>query len=323
MNMKNKSFLLPFMLIVLIGSLLAVLKFMKQGQEPQVVIGVLQAASHPALDAIYDGFEDELKHLFDVPPKLKWQNAQGAMSEAQTIAQSFHTNDEIKLILSIATSAAQAIVNKETEKPIILTAVTDSSVLDIGADQINVCGFEDRIDIAKMMKLISGILPNAKRAGIVYNPSEINSVLLAREMEEALNEKGISVQHVGVYHEQEITQAMTSASRKVDFFLAPTDNMVALSIDRISVLTEKLHKPFIASDILLASKGATAACGVDYKKAGRLAARVAHDLLIGLRQPAELGITKSRSFIVQHKQRSKDLNLPLIEGVDLIDEEKK
>lgn len=314
---------MPAILLVLIGGLIAALQIIKKKENPCVAIGIIQTGSHPALDAIYQGFDSEVKKLFKKPPELIWQNAQGAMSEGQTIAHSFHTNNNIKLILSIATPAAQAMVNKEKNKPLVLTAVTDVSVLDIAPDQKNICALEDRIDVPMMMDFISRLLPDAKRAGIVYNPSEVNSVSLARAMEESLKAQGLGVMHIGLYHEQELTTALTSASRKVDFFVAPTDNMVALSIDRIALLTKQLRKPFIASDILLAEKGATAACGVDYEQSGKLAAHMVFDLLEGGKKPAELGVRRAPSFVVQHKELSELLGLPLVENkeVMIIEEE--
>lgn len=320
--MKSNSLIMPIALLVVIGGLMGMLHVIKQQEKPYVAIGIIQTASHPALDALYKGFVDEASKLFDNMPELVWQNAQGAMSEAQTIAQSFHTNNNIKLVLCIATPAAQAMVNKESRKPIILTAVTDASILDIEAAQDNVCALEDRIDVPMMINFISHLLPHAQRAGLVYNPSEVNSVVLARAMEQALRSKGLEVLHVGLYHEQEITPALTSMSRKVDFFLAPTDNMVALSIDRIAQLTQQLKKPFIASDILLARRGATAACGVDYEQSGRLVARMAFEILVHGEKPSNLGIKQAPSFIVQDKERSMQLGISLVEdnNVSIIEE---
>ena len=69
-------------------------------------IGISQLADHPALDDARKGFEDGLKEL-GVNAEISYQNAQGEIPNANTIAQKF-VKDKVDLIYAIATPAAQS-----------------------------------------------------------------------------------------------------------------------------------------------------------------------------------------------------------------------
>ena len=89
--------------------------------------GVIQLAEHPALDQSYEGFMKALEDggfVVDTNLKVDYKNAQGEVSNCETIATKF-VNDKVDLMLAIATNAAQACANATDTIPVVLTAVTD------------------------------------------------------------------------------------------------------------------------------------------------------------------------------------------------------
>jgi len=92
-----------------------------------IEIGITQIVEHPALDSARQGFVDALasKGFKDGENiRIDFQNAQGDIPTAQTIAQNFASNKK-DMIFAIATPAAQAAFNATKDIPILITAVTD------------------------------------------------------------------------------------------------------------------------------------------------------------------------------------------------------
>ena len=102
-----------------------------RGQEGagKVRIGVTQIATHPGIDAIRQGFLDEMErlgHKNGVDVIYDQTNAQGDMPTAQSIAQKY-VQDGCDLIFAISTPSSQAVAKavKGTDIPLVFGAVTD------------------------------------------------------------------------------------------------------------------------------------------------------------------------------------------------------
>src|SRR5436190_7684961 len=104
-------------------------------------IGILQTASHPALDAARQGFIDEIQSQVNDKVNFVINNGQGSISTIHTIAQQFHAKQDIDGIFAIATPAVQAMVSIEKEKPICIAAVSVTPALFLS--EKNVCGVSD------------------------------------------------------------------------------------------------------------------------------------------------------------------------------------
>ena len=89
-----------------------------------VKVGVIQYMQHDALDASYKGFKDTLVKAGYKASNITLKNASGENSNCETIAESL-VNDGNDLIYAIATPAAQAVVKKTKDIPVVISAVTD------------------------------------------------------------------------------------------------------------------------------------------------------------------------------------------------------
>ncbi len=266
-------------------------------------IGILQTASHPALDAARDGFMEELQGALGNEVAFVIQNAQGSVSQAHSIAQQFHANQNISGIFAIATPAAQAMSSVEKTKPIFIAAVTDPQALGLLHRDTNVCGTNDMIDVQGEIDLVRQFVPTAKTVGLLYTSGETNSLVLVQQMKKLLIAQGMEVVDCAVSTEADMQAAMESACRKVDVVLAPTDNTVASTIALTSSLANKYKKPFLVSDNMLVMAGPLAARGIDYKNCGRESAKVAYKVLVEGKKPFELPIeqAESKEVFVNHR----------------------
>jgi putative tryptophan/tyrosine transport system substrate-binding protein len=270
-------------------------------------LGILQTASHPALDASRDGFIEELKNTLGVDVECIVQNAQGSISQAHTIAQQFHASEKYDGFFAIATPAAQAMGVLEHKRPVFIAAVTDPDALGLMHSATNVCGTKDMINVKAGIEMLTQLIPHAQTVGLLYTSGEINSVILVKQMHLELETQGLKCIDFAVSNETDMQAMVESACRKVDVILAPTDNIVASTITLIADVTRKNKKPLIVSDNMLVKYGALAAKGVDYKASGTQTAQIAYKVLIEGRKPHELPIEQVTSEQIFINQTTLDL----------------
>jgi putative ABC transport system substrate-binding protein len=129
--------------------------------------------------------------------------------------------------------------------------------------------------------------------GILFSSAEINSIAMSQVMVTELEKAGYTSVLCGIASEMDIEPAVSSAIRKVDVLLAPTDNIIANSIALIADIVQKAQKPLIVSDNLLVRYGALMARGVDYYESGKQAGEIAQQVIIQKTKPHEIGIMQS------------------------------
>lgn len=140
-------------------------------------------------------------------------------------------NSKVDLVFAIATPAAQAAYNATKDIPMVITAVTApvESGLTKAWDMsgTNVKGTSDLTPVAKQMKLIQELLPDAKTVGILYTTNEVNSEIQVGLAEEAAAKLGLDIIKVGITSVNDIPTAIASVVDKVDVIYTPTDHLVS------------------------------------------------------------------------------------------------
>ena len=187
--MKEKIGLMLAVLAVFILSFSTV-----QAADPakKVIIGISKIVSHPALDAVEKGIQDELaKSRLNVEYDL--QNANGDIGTSASIANKFQS-EKVTLAVGIATPTAQSLVNTLKSTPIVFAAVTDPVKAGLvkslkGGDKW-VTGVSDMTPVKQQIELLLRI-KKIKRLGHIYTSSEENAVVLAGIVKQACRELGI------------------------------------------------------------------------------------------------------------------------------------
>lgn len=259
-------------------------------------IGVIQLAEHPALDAAYEGFIEGLKEEGFEEGKnitVDYQNAQGDQSNCQTIADKF-VNDNVDLILAIATPAAQAAASKTTEIPILVTAVTDPAssglVESNDAPGGNVSGTSDLTPVKEQIDLLHDLLPDAKHVGILYCSAEDNSEFQADIAVESLEALGMTGEKYTFSTLDEIQAVMDSMKGNVDAIYAPTDNKVAEGMTTVSMLATEAGLAVICGESGMVDGGGLATFGLSYHNLGKLTGEQAASILKGEADTATMPI---------------------------------
>lgn len=265
-------------------------------------IGILQTASHPALDAAREGFIELLTEKLDKNISFIVKNAQGSISSAQAIAQQFASNKKLHGFYAIATPAAQALHTAERIRPIIIAAVTDPQGLGLMSPSTNVCGVNDMLNVHDIVQTAIKLAPKAQTVGLLYTSGEKNSQILIQKLNQEIVAQGLTPIAFAFSNELDVAGITDLACRKSDVIITPTDNTVALSITLIASSALKHKKPLIVSDQTLLSAGPLAACGVNYKESGRQAGAIAYQTLVNKIQPHLLTIEQAKNCPTQINQ---------------------
>lgn len=253
----------------------------------QKSVAVSSIVEHPALDAIRDGVREVLTEAGYVDGKnLRWQyqSAQGNTSIAAQIARKY-IGDKPDVIVAISTPLAQTVVAGTKTIPVVFSAVTDPVVAKLTpsweASGTNVTGVSDMLDLNKQVDLILRIIPGAKRVGMVYNPSEANSVTVVKNMQQMLERRGMSLVTAAAPRSVDVGSAARSLIGKVDVIYTSTDNNVVSAYESLVKVGQDAKIPLIASDTPSVQRGAVAALGVNYKDLGRQTGRIVLRILNG------------------------------------------
>ena len=293
-------------------------KTVSTGDAQNYKIGVIQLVEHAALDAAYKGFVDGLKEAGFEDGKnitIDYQNAQGDQSNCQTIANKL-INDQNDLILAIATPAAQAVANTTKDIPILVTAVTDPAAAKLVASNEapggNVSGTSDLTPVKEQIGLITKLVPNVKKVGLLYCSSEANSkfqIEIAKKELEALGLEGVEAT---VSNSNEIQQVTQSLVGKVEAIYIPTDNMLAAGMATVAQVTTPSKLPVIVGEEGMVNNGGTATYGINYYNLGKLTAAQAVAILKDGKKPAEMPIEyASEGTLVVNQEALKAMGIEL------------
>nr|WP_077216613.1 ABC transporter substrate-binding protein [Peptoclostridium litorale] len=289
--------------------------------QEKIEVGISQIVEYSALDENREGFVKALEDAGYVDGEnieIDIQNAQGDIATAQTIAQSFASQKK-DMIFAIATPSAQGAYNATKEIPIMISSVTDpvaaGLVNSMENPGTNVSGTSDYIPVSKQIELIKTFAPDAKRIGVLYNTSEVNSQVQLDQLKEEA--KGYEIVEVGVTSTNEVNQAISSMLGKIDVLYAPTDQLVVSAMPIIVEKTMAKKIPVIAAEKGSVELGALATQGINYYKLGYETGKMAVKVLKGEEISSMPVRTASETDIIVNEDTLKALGLekPQIENV--------
>lgn len=286
------------------------------GKEPvKIKVGITQIMEHQALDSAREGFIKALKDGGYGDAKIDYQNAQGDFGTAQMIANSF-VQDKKDIILAISTPSAQAAYNATKKIPILITAVTDAESAGLVGD--NITGTSDAAPIYKQLEIITKLLPNAKKVGIIYNTSEQNSQVQVAQAKVEAAKLGLEIVETGITTINDMAIGLDSLLPKVDVLYTPTDNLVVASTPLLLEKANKAGKPVIGSVEDQVMQGALVTETIDYEKLGYQTGEVAVQVLKGtVPNTIPIETLKDTQLIINKKAAEKynvDLSSKALEG---------
>ncbi|ADO76963.1 ABC transporter substrate-binding protein [Halanaerobium praevalens] len=311
--LKKNNLIFLVLVIVLVFSL-------NVGAE-KFKIGISQFVEHPSLDLAREGFIDQLAekgYLEGENLNIEFQNAQADFATAQTIAQRFKQNN-LDLVLAIATPSAQTAVNVLSDTPVLITAVTDPIAAGIVSNMkkpgTNTSGTTDMNPVAKQLDLIKNFLPKIKNLGILYNPGEVNSTVQVKIAKQKAKEMKIELKEATVSNSSEVSLAVSSLIGKVDAIYVPTDNIIVSAMPTVLETAYNNQVPVFTSENNSVKQGAIATLGIDYYQLGKQTGLMAAKIFAG-ENISQMGVESSKQLkLYLNKKSASQIGLKIPQNI--------
>lgn len=295
-------------------------------------VAVTQIATHPGIEEVRRGFlagleEEGFKEGENVG--VEYSNANGDFSVAQAIAQRLAESDS-DLIFAISTPSTQAVLQAlekaGSDTPVVFGAITDpvsAGIVDSLTEPTgNVTGTTDFWPIEEQFQLMRQVLGTVRRVGVIYNPSESNSVASMRGVRAVTNESGIELIEQSVTSSTEVPAAARSLVGRVDALYIPADNTVISALPAIVRISEEHDLPLLPGDTSNVEVGGFGTVGHDYFSVGVESGLMAAEILRGAK-PGDLPVRSSSAHKLYFNMASAErmeVSIPeeLLESADVI-----
>lgn len=320
---KNKWFLGIFVILVLVAGILLLNirnsrlpeEELKESPDRIYKIGIFEVVRHPVLDAMAEEFRNSLEKDLNGRVNYITMVPEGDASKIEQMAQKFAT-DAYDLVFVIGTNLAQSLAKKTSSIPIVLGAATDPKAAGLinswehpGG---NITGTSDLSPVKAQLDSLLEILPEAKRIGIIYNPSEDNSGIIASRFKMECEKRDLTPVAKTISNQNEIKQTIISLVGKIDALYAPTDATLQSAFPVLIATADELKIPVFNCDEGTVEKGAIFSVGFDYKTLGRISAEMAMNILINEKSPSGMPIRLADKFQLYYNQSQiEKLNLSI------------
>ena len=260
-----------------------------------LLIGVVQLVTHPALDAATEGFVTTLKdELGLTDDNFDIQNAANEAATCSSIATAF-VNEEVDLILANATPALQAAASATATIPVLGTAVTEyGTALAIddfdGTVGTNVSGTSDLAPLDQQASMFDELLPDAQHIGILYCSGEPNSVYQAKVVQAELEKAEKTVSTYTSADSNDVSQVTAAACAESDALYIPTDNTAASCTEAIDAVASQANIPIIAGEEGIMTGCGIASLSISYYELGVTTGKMAAKILKGEAKVSEMPI---------------------------------
>jgi len=256
--------------------------------DPLYTIGIFQANDAITMNQVREAFirslEDRDKiHADNI--RIIARNARGDISEVQKTAQEF-VGLNVDMIFAISTPCLQAALHATRDIPIIFASVANPLLAGVGQSEVDhaayVTGVSSRGPIRKSLALIKEILPNVRRIGTLWTPSELNSSFYLDRVREVAQELGFEIVAVPITNSSEVLlSAHVLINRQIDAIYQISDNTINQSFEALGQVAEENAIPLFGGFLLSTRMGACAALGWDFFEMGYLAGDIALDVMNG------------------------------------------
>ncbi len=267
---------------ILFTAVLLVFPACKKENRDLFTIGLFQVDDAPTLNSVRKGFISALEEaeLIDgVNIRMVIRNGMGNIEEVQRIAQEF-VSSRVDLIVPLSTPCLQAALHASSEIPIVFSSIANPFLVGAGRsvdDHLpNVTGISSEGPIKESLAFIKQILPETKRIGTLWTPSELNSKFYLDMAREGTKDLGLEIIAVPVNNKSEVLlAAQVLMNKKIDVIYQISDNTINASFEAVSRVADENAIPLFGGALFSTNLGACAALGWDFFEMGHKAGQVA------------------------------------------------
>jgi putative tryptophan/tyrosine transport system substrate-binding protein len=279
-----------------------------------VTVGVLAPQSFAAVEGLQEGFR-ELGYFENQNLRLEYRWAEGSADRFTGIASEL-VRIGVDAIVTFGTPAALAAQKATTTIPIVMAAIGDpvgsGLVSSLSRPGGNITGFSSvspELE-AKRLQLMTELLPNLARVGVLWNPTNAPVVIGEATVRRAAQALGLTVESIPVRGADDFESAFVHLRReRPDGVLVLTDPMLVAQSRRIIDFMAEHRLPAVYAHQDTARAGGLVSYGAYYRELFRRAAGYVDKILNGAK-PSELPVQQpERLQLVINLKTAKELGL--------------
>ena len=260
------------------------------GEKTDYTVGICQLMEHESLDKATNGFIDALTAEMSKAGKTVTFDTQvaGEANLCNTVINTF-TAKKVDLIMANATPALLAAANATTKIPVLGTSATDYNDTFSGNIPANVSGTSDAVPFdeqAEMMIETLGLVAG-DQVGVLYCSNESNSLIQYEAVKALFEAEGIVVKAYTFSETTELQALVTAAANECKAIYVPSDNTVADNDSIVGTICTEKNVPVYTS---YGGAVCYASLAIDYYELGQETGKMAAEILLGKKNPADFQI---------------------------------
>ncbi len=277
-------------------------------------VGVCQLMEHESLDQATQGFVDTLTAELEAAGQTVTIDTQvaGDANLCTTVINAF-TAKKVDLIMANATPALLAAANATAEIPVLGTSVTDYADTFAGNIPANVTGTSDAVPFdeqAEMMIKTLELFPGDV-VGVLYCSNESNSLIQYNAVKELFETEGIVVEAYTFSDVTELQALVTKAAADCKAIYVPSDNTVAQNDTIVGTICSANNVPVFTS---YGGAVCYASLAIDYYELGCETGRMAAQILLGEKTPADIEVATLTPTVVYNEELCAQLGIAVPEA---------
>ncbi len=252
------------LLLTIIALLALALVACGEKEDSNVInVAIVQIIDNSAFTEMREGFIDQMRAngYSEKDMVFHIKDAQGDATVLNSIAQEV-VNGDYDVLVAIATPAAQALVNLESEKPVffisIMNPIGARLTSSLTKPDKNSTGSSNEVPHSKIFELSKNLTPEVKSYGLLYSPNEVNAVTVINEAKKYLNANNIPYQEAIIASAGEAQQAALSLADSVDAIFVPVDSIVQSAMASIAEVAIEAKLPLYSCSLTNIMSGAFA-----------------------------------------------------------------
>ena len=276
-------------------------------------VGICQLMEHESLDKATEGFKAALKAALEAESKTVVFDEQVAGgSDLCTTVINTMTAKNVDLIMANATPALLAAANATTTIPVLGTSVTDYNDTFKNNIPANVSGTSDAVPFDEQAQMMIDTLglKDGDRVGVLYCSDESNSVVQYEAVKVLFEAAKITVKAYTFSETTELQTLTTTACGECKAIYIPSDNTVADNDSIVGTICDENNTP------VYTSYGGTicyASLAIDYYALGEETGRMAAQILLGQKTPADIEIATLTPSVVYNEELCQKLEITVPE----------
>ena len=253
-------------------------------------VAISVPVSHPSLEKIEQGFRSRLTEKLAGEPTVTTFNGNGdkTLIKAQAEEMLQGNYDVVFTVGTLCSQVATELAQKKgTNTPIVFGAVSnpvEAGIVDklSASRRSNVTGTTEPRNHEQFVEILTYLLPDTRRIGLVYNPSQDPQLENDRkQIAELLSSKGIALTAAEAYNTSDVRERAAALIEDVDVMIMLKDNTIVSALQGLVRLCERHNTPLFASELDSPSGGAAFGFGVPERSFGEYAGSLALEIIAG------------------------------------------